>query len=109
VAANIYESPDGKLRLVLTAGDDGDVMLGFEGYPWHTHANLLVPSYGPTKDDALKRFVQDIIESRAVIALYRRGGKIIGIEITLDPAEDLRYLAEGETVEHRFWNGSSPP
>ena len=36
-----YISPDGRLRFVVVTGDDGDVALGFDGFAWHTHADML--------------------------------------------------------------------
>jgi hypothetical protein len=33
-------SPDGALRLVVSR-DDSDVTIGFAGFPWHTHGDLL--------------------------------------------------------------------
>jgi hypothetical protein len=43
-----YESPDGLLRLLVDREGD-DVMVGFEGFPWHTHADLLTPAYALPK------------------------------------------------------------
>src|SRR5438046_1455790 len=34
-----HQSPDGLLRLIVQRDDDGDIAIGFEGYPWHTHGD----------------------------------------------------------------------
>ena len=34
-------SPDGRLRFLIAADPDGDLALGFDGFPWHTHADTL--------------------------------------------------------------------
>lgn len=44
-----YVSPDGQLRFVIRASDDG-LMLGFDGYPWHTHADLLAAAANINRD-----------------------------------------------------------
>jgi hypothetical protein len=36
-------SPDGALRF-LVRSPDGDITLGFAGYPWHTHGDVLATS-----------------------------------------------------------------
>jgi hypothetical protein len=40
-----YVSPDNQLRFVVDH-DEQDVRLGFEGFPWHTHANVLASVFG---------------------------------------------------------------
>jgi hypothetical protein len=32
-----HRSPDGLLQLVVRQAEDGDIIIGFDGYPWHTH------------------------------------------------------------------------
>ncbi len=39
-----YLSPDGCLRLVVIR-ETGDITLGFEGFPWHTHGDVLAAQY----------------------------------------------------------------
>jgi hypothetical protein len=65
-----YVSPDGKLRFQIVRDSNGDTRLGFEGFPWHTHADLLVGHYGPTQELAMERFVGDLLDSRSIIALF---------------------------------------
>ena len=41
-----YDSPDGSLRFLVGTEDDGDVSLGFDGFAWHTHADILAAVAG---------------------------------------------------------------
>ena len=100
-----YESPDGLLRFQVVHEVDGDVTLGFETYPWHTHGDLLVGSYGSTEQEALDRFVGDLLHGRSIIALYRRNGELYDIGITDDPQRDLRHVPKDESIEFRRWDG----
>jgi hypothetical protein len=36
-----YDSPDGLLRFLIIEDDDGDVLLRFDKYAWHTHGEVL--------------------------------------------------------------------
>jgi hypothetical protein len=74
VDARTYTSSDQVLRFRVTRGNDGDVTLGFDGSAWHTHANLLVGWYGLTEGAAVHRFIEDLLQSRIIIAVVRREG-----------------------------------
>jgi hypothetical protein len=108
VDAGIYTSAEHVLRFRVTKSIDGGVTLGFDGSPWHTHANLLVGWYGPSEDAAVHRFVEDLLESPIIIAVVRREGNIVGIRVTEDPQSDLRSARAGDILEFRYWDGSSP-
>ena len=97
-------SPDGLLRFII-AQDNDDVSLGFAGYAWHTHADLLAASFGLPEREAIERFVADLITDRSVIAVSRVGGVIQDVWITDDPASELRYKPEDEEIEFRYWHG----
>jgi len=49
-----YISPDGLLRFIIECRE-GEVALGFAGYEWHTHANLLAGSTGMDEQEAVTR------------------------------------------------------
>ena len=70
-----HVSPDARLRLRIDAGPDGDLALGFEGYPWHTHADILAAVTGLVERDAVRQFVDDILGDKAVIELRYRSGR----------------------------------
>jgi hypothetical protein len=101
-----HVSSDGKLRFQIVRNDNGETRLGFDGFPWHTHADLLAGHYGPSPDTAIDRFVDDLLNGRSIIALFRYDGSLHDVSVTSDPERDRRYLATNETVEFRHWDGS---
>ena len=101
-----HNSADGLLRFLIVRDDDGDVALGFDGFPWHTHGDLLVGAYGASQEIAIQRFVDDLLNNRSLIAILRQGGVITDTWITDDPQADLRTKLEIESIEFRHWDGS---
>ncbi len=99
-----YISSDGILRFIIERDGD-DVSLGFAGYAWHTHADLLAASFGVPEQVAIARFVEDLLNDRSVIAVSRVGGKVQDVWITDDPVSELRYKPEEEAIEFRYWSG----
>ena len=105
VTDRTYTSPDGLLRFTVTSAGE-DVILGFDGYPWHTHADLLAAFYGLPDEAAVDRFVGALLDSETVIAILRRDGNISDISVTHDPQADCKYVSANETVEFRYWDGT---
>ena len=103
-----YVSPDGLLHFIIVRDND-DVSLGFAGYAWHTHGDLLAGSYGMGEGEAIARFVEDLLGDNSVIAMSRAGGVIQDVWVTDDPASDLRHQSEGEEIEFRYWSGHPWP
>jgi hypothetical protein len=104
-----HTSPDGLLSLVVDV-DDGDWALGFDGYGWHTHGDLLTAEYGGWPESAVRAFVDDIIASRRRIAVSRVAGVVRDAWVMDDRFPDgdlMKYAEPGETIEIRLWNG--PP
>ena len=105
-----YTSPDGKLMLFVHQ-QDGDFTLGFEGWSWHTHGDVLAGEYalrgesGLGPEAAIRRCVADILEDRAVLALMHREGRVQDAWVTDSPADELNRAAADETIEMRFWSG----
>ena len=99
-----YVSPDNQLRFVVHY-DERDVSLGFEGFPWHTHADLLASEFGTSEELAVDRFVSDLLSDRSILAVSRIGGTISDVWITADPLSDLLYKADDELLEFRYWSG----
>jgi hypothetical protein len=108
-SAREYVSPDGALRFRVVTDHDGDIALGFEGFPWHTHADLLAAWTGLSEPEAVEQFLDDLLSSRAVIVLSRVGGAVRDVWVTDDPTSESGYLAEGESLELRYWDGSRWP
>src|SRR5438874_1787727 len=74
-----HTSPDGSLILLVdsTAGDWG---VGFDGYAWHTHGDVLNAwGYDGTPEARTRAFVDDIMQSRRVIVVVRVDGKVSDI------------------------------
>jgi hypothetical protein len=101
-----YTSPDGALRFRVTK-EHGDITLGFENFLWHTHGDLLAWWYACPEEAAVKRFIEDLVQSRTMIAIARRDGRIVDIRVTDDPQAGLRWKPYGETLEFRYWNGTA--
>jgi hypothetical protein len=100
-----YVSPDGRLRLLVCASPDGDLALGFDGYEWHTHADILARLSGLDQTEAVRRFVDDLLSDRAVIVLWGVPGEVRDVWVSADPALDKDYATERETIELRYWSG----
>jgi len=99
-----YVSPDNQLRFVVDE-DEQDVSLGFEGFPWHTHADVLASTFGTSEELAVNRFVSDLLNDRCIIVVSRIGRTIRDVWITADPQSDLRYKSDDEVLEFRYWSG----
>jgi hypothetical protein len=85
--------------------EEQDVRLGFEGFPWHTHAGVLASEFGTSEELAVSRFVRDLLSDRSVIVVSRTGGTIRDVWISADPRSDLRYKSDDEVLEFRYWSG----
>lgn len=106
----VYTSPDGMLRLVVVR-EEGDISIGFEGYSWHMHGDVLAGEYvlrgetGLTPESAIKRFVTEIVQNRAIITLSRVDDRLQDIWVTDSPDDELKRASPNESVECRYWNG----
>ncbi len=99
-----HRSADGILTLKVGRENDGDVCIGFDGYSWHTHGDILASLSGLREDEAVRRFVDDVIGGRAIIAVARVAGKVRDVWVADAPVPD-KYKPEDETIEFRYWNG----
>jgi hypothetical protein len=100
-----YVSPDGLLRFLVQTADDGVVCLGFDGYLWHRHAHDLSTAWGISEQEAVQRYVRDLLENRLVIAVARVGGEVTCVNVTEDPASETLHIPPGMSIELRYWNG----
>ena len=100
-----HHSPDGLLRLIVTRDDDGDTAVGFDGYSWHTHGDILASLSGLPEDQAIQQFVEDLIADRAIIVVSRVREQIRDIWPTEDPVAEFKYKPPVESLEFRRWSG----
>ena len=97
-----HMSPDGKLCLLVEIVDD-DSSIGFEGYPWHTHGDILAELSGLDEEVAIEAFIEKIKKGELVIAILSEGENVIDVFISDDPREETTI--PGETIRFRLWNG----
>jgi hypothetical protein len=100
-----HVSPDGRLRLLVGVDPGGDLTLGFEGFPWHTHADILASLWGVGQAEAVRRFVGDLVTDKSVVALWGQPGMVRDVWVTEEPVRDAAYPVEGEVIELRYWSG----
>jgi hypothetical protein len=103
----------------LIVGRDGDDwMIGFDGYAWHTHGDILHAwGYPGSPEQATRAFVDDVVASRRPIVVWRIGGGIRDLDVPVEWEVDLhelqeavsKYGAAGETVEVCYWKGRETP
>jgi hypothetical protein len=111
VKTDEHHTPDGRFTLLVKYEDD-DISIGFAGFEWHTHGDLLAGSYpfgevsGLTPETATRRFVEDIVSNRAVIAVIKAEGSIRDVWITDDIEKELRHKRPDEEIEFRYWDGT---
>lgn len=100
-----HTSADGLLTLAVDALKDGDVAIGFHGYPWHTHADILASINSMVETDAVRQFVDDVLYDRSLIAVQMFDGRIHDVWITDDPTKDRKYKQSNEEIQFRYWSG----
>jgi hypothetical protein len=104
-----YISPDGQLKFLVIC-PDGDLTIGFDGFPWHTHGSILADLSGLSEADATDRLVAALVGNISIITVRRIAGTIADIWIADDPAEDLKsckqYGPADESIEFRLWDGT---
>jgi hypothetical protein len=102
-----HTSPDGFLRLIVVQDDDGDIAIGFDRYPWHTHGDILTAISGVSEMQAIREFVDRIIGDNAVIGVARINGEVREAWVCdNDPAESFKYKPPQKTLEFRRWSGA---
>lgn len=106
ISDSTHVSPDGLLRLVVRAAE-GDVTIGFEGFSWHTHADILAAVHGMSQEAAVAHQVQQLLDNKQVIVISRRGEKVLDAWVTDDPEQELRHDSEEEQLECRYWDGTA--
>jgi hypothetical protein len=100
-----YLSPDGTLTF-LVEREAGDITLGFEGTPWHTHGDLLATAYGLPQKEAVARFIEALLQNRSVIAIARVRGVVTDVWVADEPLKSEPHKPDDEVVALRFWDGT---
>ena len=100
-------SPDGLLifSVLQFPDEDNDISLGFENFEWHTHADILASTSGLTEENAIRQFVDNLLNNKTVIVVMKKENKITQVWITEDPLSELKYKEDDEVLEFRYWNG----
>ena len=101
-----YVSPDGLFRFLVQTADDGVVCLGLDGFLWHRHPDELSDASGLSEQEAVERYVRNLLENRLVIAVSRVGEKITDVRVTEEPASETLHLPLSMSVELRYWDGT---
>jgi hypothetical protein len=99
-----HRTPDGLYRFIVTRGEDGDLSLGFDGFPSHTHGDILAELSGLSIDGAVRDYIEALLSGRSCIGIARVGGKIRDVWVAGDPRPD-KYKPDDETMEFRYWDG----
>ena len=102
-----HRTPDGLFRLIVDRDEDGDLALGFDGYAWHTHGDLLAAASGLSEQAAVRQFVDALLSGQSVIAVSRVGGEVRDVGVAEPPYEADQYAPPEETIEFRRWDGSA--
>jgi hypothetical protein len=103
-----HTTPDG-LVIFYVDLTDGDWTIGFEGFPGHTHGDILAELNGGTPEDAVRAYVDEVIGSQRVIVISRINGVLNDAWVADGPIDDAlkKYAYPNETFELRYWNGES--
>jgi hypothetical protein len=104
-------SPDGLITLAV-AQENIDKIIGFvdfqgKCFQWHTHGDLLVEFSGLPEDLAIRKFIDDVLGNRVIIAVSSVGGVVRDIAVTYDPESDVKYKSDDEDIVFRYWDGST--
>jgi hypothetical protein len=101
-----HRTPDGLLRFIVERDDDGNISLGFDGFPSHTRADILASSSGLPVQDAIREYVDRLLNGRSLICITSVAGRVRDVSIADDTRSD-KFKPDGETMQFRFWDGRS--
>lgn len=100
-----YVSPDGALTF-LVIRKDGEVSLGFDGVPSHTHGDIEAELSGLPEEEAVAQYVARLVSNKSLIAIATVDGKIRDIWVSTIPPEPDEYKPANEIVTYRFWDST---
>ena len=99
-----HTSADGKLTLLVQAGVDGEIAVGFEGGEWHTHPDLLADILQVPEQEAVAEFISRLHADEIPIVVSTDGG------VTVDPwvSDNLEATLSsvGSKCILRYWSGA---
>jgi hypothetical protein len=105
-----HVSSDGILKIIVLRDNDG-LTVGFEDSDSHTHGDVLIGEYAvigqdlASPEEAVHRYVSDILANRIKVKIYRRNGEIFDIvAFPYEVKDDAKYLSQEESMEVRYWN-----
>ncbi|MBV8233376.1 MAG: hypothetical protein JO329_25655 [Planctomycetaceae bacterium] len=107
-------SPDGLLQLAVLR-EANDIIVGFIGFEWHTHGDLLSAEYERrgegilSQDAAVERFIGEVVSGRWPIVVSRVQGAIQGVWVSADVQSEFKYQRPGDVLEVRRWDGKAWP
>jgi hypothetical protein len=78
-------TPDGLFRFIVERGDDGDISLGVDGFPAHTHGDILASLSGLPIHDAVRDYIDRLLTGRSLIGIATVSGRIRDVWVTEDP------------------------
>ena len=99
-----HRSPDGLFRFIVEHSSDGDLSLGFESFPSHTHGDILASISGLPIKTAIRDYIDALLSNRSIIVIVRVAGKIRDVWVTENLDAD-KYALQNETREFRYWDG----
>lgn len=110
VTSEEHISPDGRLRLLVTREAD-DLTLGFHGFPWHTHGDVLAAEFafrgqsGLTPVEAVGQLISDVTACRVPLSFVYTDGQLTDVVVNYEYTEPDAYQPANEHTEHRMWDG----
>jgi hypothetical protein len=105
-----YSTPDTTLTLLVQRNDD-DITIGFDGYPWHTHADIIADLRRESDPEAaLQAYLDDLFHDRLPIVLMKKAGVLTQPFIPDFPDQPLnsKHFEADECYEVRLWSGFAP-
>src|SRR3954453_4418536 len=105
-----YSTPDASLTL-LVQRDEDDITIGFDGHPWHTHADIIAELRGQQDPEkALQSYLDDLMHDRLPIVLWKKAGVLTHAFVPDYPDQpiSMKYCEPDESYEIRLWSGFSP-
>lgn len=97
-------SPDGLLTLLVERLSNGDVLIGFEGNPWHIHIESILGRYGKTPEAAIHNYIEKIINNNLTICIRLEDNVIKDTWVSSDPVSDALGWPSGTYVLTRKWD-----
>jgi hypothetical protein len=106
-----HTSPDGLINLIVDVCEDGEITdygIGLEGFASHTHGDILAELRGLPGKEAIREYIDEILNDERIFVVSRVAGKVRDIWITDGDLEsELKYKPDEEELEFRFWSGKN--